>query len=156
MFIIKLNYKLIKYFLLIIMSSFKKIRMMCNADANNKPTIGHTYSLIYIKGDDLSECLGNENSTEFYICENKKLVGQLKSNVDIQIIKEKINNLQLSTVVKIGIFEVKKIILWGKNKSQYSIHGLPLLNDLLFDEDTIIIQEKINELIQKYNWKLER
>ena len=138
------------------MSSLKKIRMMCKADAINKPNIGHTYSLIYIKGDDLSECLGNENSLEFYICENKILIGQLKSSIDTKIFKEKINNLELSTVVKIGMFEVKKIILWGKNKSQYSIHGLPILSDLLFDEDTIIIQEKINELIKKYNWKLER
>tara|TARA_X000000368_G_C22548431_1_gene501007 strand:- start:26 stop:415 length:390 start_codon:yes stop_codon:yes gene_type:complete len=129
---------------------------MCNDDAENKPNIGHKYSLVYIKGDDLSECLGNECSSEYYICENKRLVGQIKSGFDTKMIKEQINELELSTVVKVGIFEVKKIVLWGKNKSKFSIHGLPILTELWFDEDTAQIQEEINTLIKKYNWKLER
>jgi hypothetical protein len=129
---------------------------MINDDAENQPEIGHQYYLIYIKGDDLSECLGNECSSQFYICENKKLIGQIKLPFNDSIIKHKLNNIELSTVVKIGMFEVKKIILWGKNKSKFSIHGIPIFTDLLFDEDTVKIQEDINELIKKYNWKLER
>ncbi len=138
------------------MTGLTKIRIMCNDDAENKPNIGHKYSLVYIKGDDLSERLGNECSSEYYICENKQLIGQIKGGFDEKIIKEKINNIELSTVVKVGMFEVKKIVLWGKNKGQFSIHGLPILSELWFDEDTIKIQEDINALIKQYNWKLER
>lgn len=145
------------------MTTLTKIRMMGNDHAENKPDIGHKYSLVYIKGDDLSECLGNENSSEYYICENKQLIGQLKGGrlglrqgFNENIFKEKINNLELSTVVKVGMFEVKKIVLWGENKSKFSIHGLPILSELWFDEDTIKIQEDINTLIKKYNWKLKR
>lgn len=138
------------------MTTLTKIRIRCNEDAENKPNIGHIYSLVYIKGHDLSECLGNGTS-EYYICENKQRIGQIKGGFDDEkIIKEKINNLELSTVVKVGMFEVKKIVLWGKNKSKFSIHGLPILSELWFDEDTIKIQEDINTLIKKYNWKLER
>tara|TARA_R110002072_G_C7700350_1_gene513148 strand:+ start:180 stop:569 length:390 start_codon:yes stop_codon:yes gene_type:complete len=129
---------------------------MCNDHSENKPNIGHKYSLVYIKGDDLSECLGNECSSEYYICENKQLIGQIKGGFDEKKRKNKFINLELSTVVKVGMFEVKKIVLWGKNKSKFSIHGLPILSELWFDEDTIKIQEDINTLIKKYNWKLER
>lgn len=138
------------------MTTLTKIRIMCNDDAENKPNIGHKYSLVYIKGDDLSERLGNECSSEYYICENKQLIGQIKGGFDEKIIEEKINNLELSTVVKVGMFEVKKIVLWGKNKSQFSIHGLPILSELWFDEDTKKIQEDIDAVIKQYNWKLER
>jgi hypothetical protein len=139
------------------MSSLTKIRMH-NDNMENKPNIGHKYSLVYIKGHDLSDLLGNESSSEYSICEKSLRIGQIKGRLgfDTEIIKERINTLELSTVVKIGIFEVKKIVLWGKNKSQYSIHGLPILTELSFDDDTIKIQEEINELIKNHNWKLER
>ena len=55
------------------------------------------------------------------------------------MIKDKINSIELSTVVKVGIFKVKKIVLWGKNKSYYSIHGLPILSELCFYNDTLNI-----------------
>lgn len=129
---------------------------MHNDNMENKPNIGHKYSLVYIKGDDLSDLLGNFSSSEYSICENALRIGQIKGRFDTEIIKERINTLELSTVVKVGMFEVKKIVLWGKNKSQYSIHGLPILTELSFDDDTIKIQEEINELIKKHNWKLER
>jgi hypothetical protein len=138
------------------MATLTKIRIMGNDDAKNKPNIGHKYSLVYIKGDDLSECLGNECCSQYYICENERLVGQLKGGFDEKMIKEQINNLELSTVVKVGIFEVSKIVLWGRNKRAFSIHGLPILTELRFDEDTTKIQEEINTLIKQYNWKLER
>jgi hypothetical protein len=138
------------------MTTLTRIRILCNDAAKNKPTIGHQYSLVYIKGHDLSECLGAEGSSQYYIFENKQLIGQIKGDFDEKIIKEKINNIELSTVVKVGMFEVKKIVLWGKNKRNFSIHGLPILTELWFDEDTIKIQEDINTLIKQYNWKLER
>ena len=130
--------------------------MMCNNDIKNKPEIGYKFSLVYIKGDDLADRLGNECSSEYYICENKKLIGQIKGGFDTKIIKEKIDKLELSTVVKVGMFEVKKTVLWGRNNSLYSIHGLPILTDLLYDADTIKIQEDINTLIKKFDWNLER
>ena len=65
------------------MTTLTKIRIMCNDDAENKPNIGHKYSLVYIKGKDLSEYLGNECSSEYFICENKQRVGQIKGSFNI-------------------------------------------------------------------------
>ena len=141
------------------MTTLIRIRMMINDEAKNKPNIGHKYTLVYIKGKDLAECLGNESTGEYYICENKKIIGQIKGDLDYN---EKIDTkgsfakLELSTVIKVGMFEVKRIILWGLNKSKFSIHGLPIISELCFDEDTIKIQEDINILITKYNWKLDK
>ena len=62
------------------MTTLIKIRMRCNVSVENKPNIGYKYSLVYIKGRDLSECLGSESTSEYYIYENTQLIGQIKGN----------------------------------------------------------------------------
>jgi len=132
-----------------------RVRVVGNAHISNKPKIGDTYTLVFIKGKNLAECLGNESTSEYHIYENGKLFGNLKADPDLKNteIKNQIDELDLSKLVKVGLFKVTKIIPWGKGNQFFSIHGEPILFDkILCDGETDKWQIELDLTIEKYKW----
>jgi len=122
---------------------------------SNKPNTGYTYTLVFIKGNNLAECLGNECTSEYHIYENGNLFGNLKSvpNLKDTEIKNQVEELDLSKIVKVGLFKVTKIIIWGKGNKEFSIHGEPILFDkILCDDETNKWQKNLDLTIKKYGW----
>lgn len=131
------------------------IRVVGNDHISNKPKIGYTYPLVLIKGNHLAECLGNESTSEYHIYENGELFGNLKGDVNIKNtkIKNQVEELDLSKIVKVGLFQVKKIIPWGKGNQAFSLHGEPILFDkIICDDETDRWQIDLDLTIKKYNW----
>jgi len=132
-----------------------RVRVVGNNNISNKPNIGDTYTLVFIKGNHLAECLGNENTSKYHIYENGELFGNLKADPHLKNtkIKNQIEELDLGKIVKVGLFKVAKIILLGKGNCAFSIHGDPVLHDkLLFDNETDKWQKNLDSTIQKYGW----
>lgn len=142
------------------MSSLIKIRMMCSANIENKPKLGYKYTLVFIRGYNLAECLGNEATGEFYIYDGGIMVGSNKNSSDrnclrkyrMVTMKNELDELKLSDPVKIGYFEVKKITVWGRGRKYYSIHGSPIFTVLSHDHDTEKFQQNLDKKINKYGW----
>ena len=124
-----------------------------NDSISNKPNIGHCYNLVYIKGNNLAECLGNESTGEYYIYNDDDMMGSEKGGMEYYIneqLKEQINKVDFTKVTKVGLFEVKKI--W-ENKVVFSVHGTPIFNkNIIYDEQTNIWQNKLDNKIKKYEW----
>ena len=132
-----------------------RIRVVGNDDISNKPNIGYTYTLVFIKGYNLAECLGNENTGEYHIYENGELFGNLKEDPKLKDteIKNQIEQLELSKVVKVGLFKVTKIIPWGKGNCAFSLHGESILFDkIVCDDETNEWQKNLDSTIEKYGW----
>lgn len=131
------------------------IRIIGNSHISNKPKIYDNYTLVFIKGKNLAECLGNESTGEYHIYDNGKLFGNLKEDPNLQNteIKNQIEELELSKIVKVGLFKVTKIIPWGKENQAFSLHGEPSLFDkILCDDETDRWQIELDLTIKKYNW----
>lgn len=132
------------------------IRIVGNDNVLNKPNIGHVYTLIFIKGNHLAELLGNESTSEFHIYENGELFGNLKAEPFLSEetkLKNQIEQLELSALVKVGLFKVTKIVLWGKNKCAFSLHGeAKLFDEILYDDETNIWKCNLDSKIKKYGW----
>lgn len=132
-----------------------RVRLVGNADVSNKPEEGYEYTLVFISGSTLAECLGNESTTEFHIYDNGKLFGNLKSSPTFTKpeMLNQIKQLELSKVIKIGKFKVTKIILWGSGNTYFSLHGEPILFDkIIEDDDTLEWQKDLYSKIQKHGW----
>jgi hypothetical protein len=131
-----------------------KIRMNGNNSISNKPNIGHCYNLVYIKGNNLAEYLGNESTGSYYIYDDNDMMGSEKGGgmekfINEQL-KEQINEVDFTKVTKVGLFEVKKI--W-ENKVVFSVHGTPIFNEnIIYDFQTNIWQNKLDNLIKKCKW----
>ena len=132
-----------------------RIRLVRDYNISNKPNMGETYPLVYIQGSNLAECMGNECTNQYHIYENGKLFGNLKSypNLKDSEIGKQVGELDLSKIVKVGLFKVTKIILWGKGNQSFSLHGEPILFDkILCDDETDKWQKDLDSIIQKYRW----
>ena len=62
-----------------------KIRM---DSISNKPNIGHCYNLVYIKSNNLAECLGNESTGEYYIYDDDDMMGSEKGVLNILLMNK--------------------------------------------------------------------
>lgn len=130
-----------------------RIRVI-NAHVSNKPDEGYEFTLVFIKGSNLAECLGNESTTEFHIYNNSELFGNLKNRppkLEESVIRHQLEQVELSKIVKIGKFKVTKIILWGKE--YFSLHGEPILFEkIIIDDETLEWQKELDFKIQKFGW----
>jgi very-short-patch-repair endonuclease len=124
-----------------------KIRMNNSVDTTFElaPPVGFMYDFAFIKSLDIAEIFGSESSGEYYIYRDDKMHGSDNnvkgaSVVPPLLIQSKSNNLTDGTIVKIGKFEVKKVIKWKNSKDmpyKYSIHGIPhFYDDIVKDEQT--------------------
>jgi len=121
------------------------------------PELYTTYSIVYIQDDDYAYDIGGERGSKYFILDtNGKLYGQIYGFIDtlndqlrlIDIESQISNELRTSlellpeyTVVKVGQFESKKIVFYGKKTIKFNIHGISQLYNLyITDENTMRIQ----------------
>ena len=139
-----------------------KFRMTKKCPYDEKPEIGYTYDLIYIRSEDLAECIGSEGTGEYYIIENNEIIGSnkiLQIGYSKGILQNSIDKSSIPylTLIHIGKLRVSKINKWGSNKYgfEFAIVGEPELFDKpICDGENIDIWNKYkNELVTKYKLK---
>lgn len=140
------------------MASLTRVCIMGNSNVNNMPPLYKKYTIIYINDEDYSIELGGQEGSQFFLLDNGKLYGQIKGHFDLyfkfrlydidsqlnsnESLRNSLLNLEKYKVVKVGEFEIQKIVLFGKNNTNFSIKGLPVLyNNYIIDEETNIIEQ---------------
>jgi len=134
------------------MASLTYVYVNRNKSIKHIPELYSKISIVYIQDSNYSYDVGGETGSNYFLVKNGKLYGQIHKYmnklVDIDSQLNINNELRLSLlrlpsykVVKVGEFEVIKIIFYGNNTIKYSIRGLPKLYNLYFaDEETTYIQ----------------
>ena len=131
---------------------------MGNSNVNNMPPLYKKYTIIYINDEDYSIELGGQEGSQYFILDNGEIYGQIKGQFDLyfkfrlydidsqlnsnESLRNSLLNLEKYKVVKVGEFEIQKIVLFGKNNTNFSIKGLPVLyNNYIIDEETDILEQ---------------
>jgi len=140
------------------MASLTRVCIIGNSNVINMPPLYKKYSIIYINNEEYSIELGGQEGSQYFLLDNGELYGQIKGHFDLYFkfrlydIDSQLNsnvtlhnsllNLEKYKVVKVGEFEIQKIVLFGKNNTNFSIKGLPVLyNNYIIDEETNIIEQ---------------
>lgn len=131
---------------------------MGNSNVNNMPPLYKKYTIIYINDEDYSIELGGQEGSQYFILDNGEIYGQIKGQFDLyfkfrlydidsqlnsnESLRNSLLNLEKYKVVKVGEFEIQKIVLFGKNNTNFSIKGLPVLyNNYITDHETDILEQ---------------
>ena len=143
------------------MASFTRVCILKNNNIENMPQLYKKYQIIYINNEDYSIELGGQEGSQYYLLDDGELYGQIKGHFDLYFkfrlydidsqlkhnneLKDSLLNLENFKVVKVGEFEIKKIKLFGKNNTKFSIQGLPILyNKYITDDETHYIEKLLN------------
>jgi hypothetical protein len=138
------------------MAALSRVYITRKNDLQFIPELYITYPIVYIQDDDYAYDIGGERGSKYFILDTDgKLYGQIYgfidlneqlrlTDIDSHISNELRTSLELLPqykVVKVGQFESKKIVFYGKNTIKFNIHGLcQLYNLYTTDEDTMRIQ----------------
>lgn len=140
------------------MASLTRVCIMGNSNVNNMPPLYKKYTIIYINDEDYSIELGGQEGSQYFILDNGEIYGQIKGQFDLyfkfrlydidsqlnsnESLRNSLLNLEKYKVVKVGEFEIQKIVLFGKNNTNFSIKGLPVLyNNYITDHETDILEQ---------------
>jgi hypothetical protein len=105
--------------------------------------------------------MGGQEGSQYFLLDKGKLYAQLKGHFDTylryrlydidsqlnsnDVLRNSLLNLEDFQVVKVGEYEVKKIVLFGENNNKFGIQGLPVLyNNYIMDDETDKIQKLLN------------
>ena len=114
------------------------------------PELHTTYSIVYIQDDEYAYDVGGEYGSKYFILDTDgKLYGQVYGFIDLNeqirlidieahISKELMRSLELLPdykVVKVGQFESKKIVFYGKNTIKFNLRGFSTLYNLYITDD---------------------
>jgi len=141
------------------MASLTRVCVIEN-NVNNMPALYTKYTIVYINDEDYSIELGGQEGSQYYLIDNGKIYGQIKGHFDLyfkfrlydidsqlnnnESLKNSLLNLENGKIVKVGEFEIHKIVLFGKYNTNFSIKGLPVLyNNYITDDDTSNIENFI-------------
>lgn len=142
------------------MASLTRVCIMGNSNVNNMPPLYKKYSIVYINDEDYSIELGGQEGSQYFLLDNGEIYGQIKGHFDLyfkfrlydidsqlnsnESLKNSLLNLEKYKIVKVGEFEIQKIVLFGKNNTNFSIKGIPILyNNYITDEETCNIENVI-------------
>ena len=143
------------------MVSLTKARIIGNNDVANMPELYTRYPIIYINNEDYSIQMGGQEGSQYFLLDKGKLYAQIKGHFDTYLryrlydidsqlnsndaLRNSLLNLEDFQVVKVGEYEVKKIVLFGENNNKFGIQGLPFLyNNYIMDDETDKIQKLLN------------
>ena len=143
------------------MVSLTKARIIGNNDVANMPELYTRYPIIYINNEDYSIQMGGQEGSQYFLLDKGKLYAQIKGHFDTYLryrlydidsqlnsndaLRNSLLNLEDFQVVKVGEYEVKKIVLFGENNNKFGIQGLPFLyNNYIVDDETDKIQKLLN------------
>jgi len=145
------------------MVSLTKARIIGNNDVLNMPELYTRFQIIYINNEDYSIQMGGQEGSQYFLLDKGKLYAQIKGHFDSYLryrlydidsqlnkneeLRNSLLNLENFQVVKVGEYEVKKIVLFGENNNKFSIQGLPILyNTYIRDNETSAIHKLINNI----------
>ena len=135
-----------------------KFSMIRKCSFDERPPIGYKYDLIYIRSNDLAECIGpvfnGAFNPSFYIMRDNKIVGSNTSGGTLQTVtRHPISFLQL---IHLGKLRVTKVHKWGGHNHgfEYSCEGQPeLFDDPIYDGEQVEIWKKhVDDLIIENRW----
>ena len=143
------------------MVSLTKARIIGNNDVANMPELYTRYPIIYINNEDYSIQMGGQEGRQYFLLDKGKLYAQIKGHFDTYLryrlydidsqlnsndaLRNSLLNLEDFQVVKVGEYEVKKIVLFGENNNKFGIQGLPFLyNNYIMDDETDKIKKLLN------------
>ena len=142
------------------MASLTRVCIMGNSNVINMPPLYKKYPIVYINDEEYSIELGGQEGSQYFLLDDGEIYGQIKGHFDLYFkfrlydIDSQLNsneklhnsllNLKKYQIVKVGEFEIQKIVLFGKNNTNFSIKGIPILyNNYIIDEETDKLQKKI-------------
>ena len=142
------------------MVSLTKARIIGNNDVVNMPELYTTYPIIYINNEEYSIQMGGQEGSQYFLLNKGMLYAQIKGHFDSYLryrlydidsqlnsndeLRNSLLNLENFHVVKVGEYEIRKIVLFGENNNKFSIQGLPVLyNNYIIDDETDTIQKLI-------------
>ena len=143
------------------MASLTKARIIGNNNIAYMPALYTKYQIIYINNEDYSIQIGGQEGSQYFLLDKGEFYAQIKGHFDAYLryrlydidsqlnandeLRNSLLNLENFQVVKVGEFEIKKIVLFGENNTKFGIQGLPILyNNYITDNETIHIQKLLN------------
>ena len=140
------------------MASLTRARIMENNNVEVMPELYTKYPIIYINNEDYSIQMGGQEGSQYFLLDNGKFYAQIKGHFDTYLryrlydidsqlhendeLRKSLLNLANFQVVKVGEYEIQKIVLFGDNNSKFSIQGFPVLYyNYVMDDDTDKIQK---------------
>ena len=143
------------------MASLTRARIIGNNNIAYMPALYTKYQIIYINNEDYSIQIGGQEGSQYFLLDKGEFYAQIKGHFDTYLryrlydidsqlnandeLRNSLLNLEDFRVVKVGEFEVTKIVLFGENNTKYSIQGLPILyNNYITDDETSHIQKLLN------------
>ena len=132
-------------------------RIILNNNVENMPELYTKYPIIYINNEDYSIQMGGQEGSQYFLLNNGELYAQIKGHFDSYLryrlydidsqlnnndeLRNSLLNLENFQVVKVGEYEIHKIVLFKEN-TKFSIKGLPVLyNNYIIDDETNKIQK---------------
>jgi len=142
------------------MASLTSARIIGNNNIEYMPELYKKYTIIYINNEDYSIEIGGQEGSQYFLLDNCEFYAQIKGHfdkylryrlydIDSQLnsnesLQNSLLNLENFQVVKVGEFEVHKIVLFGENNTKFGIQGFPILyNNYIIDDETNKIQNLI-------------
>jgi hypothetical protein len=143
------------------MASLTKARIIGNNNIAYMPELYTKYEIIYINNEDYSIQIGGQEGSQYFLLDKGEFYAQIKGHFDTYLryhlydidsqlskndeLRNSLLNLEDFQVVKVGEFEIHKIVLFGENNTKFGIQGFPVLyNNYITDYETNHIQKLLN------------
>jgi hypothetical protein len=142
------------------MASLTHAYVIGDFNLENMPTLPSTYFMVYIQNDEYAYRLGEETGSKYFILDaHGKIYAQIHGYLDMNDqlrllnIEDQLNNNELknsllvlpkNSIVKVGEFELHKIIIHENCIFKYNLRGITTLYQSYISDD----QTKYLELIK--------
>jgi hypothetical protein len=142
------------------MASFTRAHILKRNQLEYMPALYTTFVIVYIQNSDYAYRTGEETGSNYFILdEHGQIYGQIHGYLDLHDqlrlfdIESQLNSndelrnslllLPKYSVVKVGEFEVRKIVIYGKYMLKFKLCGMPRLFNLYITDDQTRYLENI-------------
>jgi len=134
------------------MASFTRVQILKRNQLEDMPGLYTIFTIVYIQNSNYAYSIGEETGSNYFILdEHGKIYGQIRGYLDLQDqlrlfdIESQLNSndelrnslllLPKHSIVKVGEFEVRKIVIYGKYMLKFKLCGIPRLFNLYIRDD---------------------
>ena len=142
------------------MASFTRAHILTQNQLEYMPPLYSIFTIVYIQNSDYAYRMGEEIGSNYYILdEHGQIYGQIRGFLDLndQVrlfdIESQLNSndelrnslllLPNHSVVKVGEYEVRKIVIYGKYMLKFKLCGIPRLFNFYIKDDQTNYLENI-------------
>jgi hypothetical protein len=142
------------------MASFTRAHILKQNQLEYMPALYTTFTIVYIQNSDYAYRMGEETGSNYFILdEHGHIYGQIHGYLDLKDqlrlfdLESQLNSndelrnslllLPKYSVVKVGEFEVRKIVIYGKYTLKFKLCGIPRLFNLYMIDDQTKYLENI-------------